>query len=119
LLFSGWRGWPADDGFSGKPLGSAVEASPPKAPLQNPKNTRRIVDRPKVASGAWLARILVQNAKEVARLDIGPDDRAKSQRQASSDVANNMKGRALSFENHTYFQTMRVVANLSDVSCVR
>jgi hypothetical protein len=42
-----------------------------------------------------------------------------SQRQAPSDVANNMKGRALSFENHADSQTMRVVANRSDVSCVR
>ena len=63
-----------DDSFSGEPPGSAVEASPPKAPLQavseknnSPKDTRRMVDCPKVASGAWLARILVQNEKEVAR----------------------------------------------------
>jgi hypothetical protein len=58
-------------GFSSKPPESELgaSASPPKAPLQavseknsRPRNTRRIVDCPKVAFAVLLAGILVENA---------------------------------------------------------
>jgi hypothetical protein len=99
---------PADDGFSGEPPGSepGASASPPKAPLQAvseknsiPKNTRRIVDCPKVAFGVLLAGILVENTG-CSISDQSPHN------EDPSNIPNNMKGRALSFENHTDFRSM-------------
>jgi hypothetical protein len=60
----------AGEGFDGEPPGSELgaTASLPKAPLpavseknSSPKNTRRILDRPKIAFGVLLIGVLAEN----------------------------------------------------------
>lgn len=96
----------ADVGVSSEAPASELgaSASPPKAPLivseknSSPENTRRIVDRPKVACGVLLAGILAENTG----CDSISDLRSRpTNNEAPSNVRNNMKGRALSFENLT------------------